>query len=175
MTTTSTLITLDELVSALNEGGIVEHASRLATSTLAVLGERLTRDESLALSRRLAPPLDRILRESTYDGDLSEEELYERVRRRSALDAGAAREGAQVALTTLRAGLPDDDRARLERALPSSLARRIAPREVGEPAEHPDASRERLFHPASNPHGDRKLSSGHPAGGTPLSEGFRRS
>lgn len=178
------MITTRDLEGALARAGLPDPAAarRIVDATLAVLGERLTSDESAALAGCLAVPLREIVAASAYDADFDAAELYERIRRRSGVSASLARENAQVVMTALGRGLPDEVVRRLDHALPEELAGLLHERDVGEPppagaarghtlatgrpgSRHPIAeSPATRAHSHSvvredNPHGETKLSS----------------
>ncbi len=196
---TTELTTLD-LLDALADAGLPDRATarRIVDATLAVLGERLTSDESAALSACLAPGLRSVLAASTFDASFDAAELYERVRKRAGVSAGLAREQAQVVVQTIGRAAPDETVRRLARALPPELASLFEPRdapEVPPPAAPAGTSlatgRPGSRHPVSesapsraqqhsvvredNPHGDTKISSGRPGPTRPIAEGWRQS
>lgn len=194
----STELTSVELFDALSRAGLSDRATarRIIDATLAVLGERLTADESAALARCLAPPLAALVRQSEYSGEIDSAELYERIRRRAQVSAGLAREQAQVVLSELGRVAPEEITARVARALPHDLAELFEPRAAGEPppprvaggrslADGRPGSRRPVSEAAppsaqthsvvreDNPHGDTKLSSGQPGPVRPITDGWR--
>jgi uncharacterized protein (DUF2267 family) len=196
---TTELTTLD-LLDALAGAGLPDRATarRIVDATLAVLGERLTSDESAALCACLAPGPRGILAESSFDASFDAAELYERVRKRAGVSAGLAREQAQVVVQTIGRAAPAGTVRRLARALPPELASLFEPQEAPEvppPAVAAGTSlatgRPGSRHPVSesapsraqqhsvvredNPHGDTKISSGRPGPTRPIAEGWRQS
>ncbi len=191
-------LTTKDLFEALAEAGLDDRptARRIIDATVAVLGERLCADENAALGGCLSPALRAILESATYSSDFDEAELYERIRRRSGVNAGLAREQAQVVIATIGRSAAEEVRRRLERALPTGVAELLRPREPGEPPPFSSRSASNLAggrpgsrHPISesappgaqahsvvredNPHGDTKLSSGQPGPTRPIAEGWQ--
>ena len=179
-----TLLSTRDLIDALARDGMCDPriARRIIEATVAVLGERLTVDESASLSTAFAEPLRLVLQRASYQGDFGPDEMYARIRRRAAVDAALAREQAQVVLAAIGRAVPDDVARRLERALPRDVAELFRPRETGDPPPHAGplghtlasgraGSRHPLAEAAAtkaqshsvvreaNPHGETKLSS----------------
>lgn len=147
-----------------------DDAERLLDATLAVLGERLMRDEATALGGVLGPDLARVVTASGYDRDFDAGELYDRVRLREATGtdapaAATAREHVHVVLRAIAARLDEGTRRRVVRALPDEIGDLLA------------APGPRVFD--LPPHGDhhappssvRSLATGRPGSLHPLSEG----
>jgi uncharacterized protein (DUF2267 family) len=161
------------LSGALGSAGLVERvmgagipdrrrAEKALRATLAVMGERMTRDEADALGRVLSPELQTIVHESEYDSDFDAAEFYERIRRRlQSFQPGTAHEDADVVLRSIGDFLDDELRGRLRRALPEAVAARMTRESFGPPPPHPDA---RHAPPLTT------LSAGHPGSRHPLSE-----
>jgi uncharacterized protein (DUF2267 family) len=179
-----------ELVDGVVRGGLVdeENAKAALRATLAAVAERMTDDERALLAGMLPEDLTAALarRRRGMNGDSAA--LYERVRRLEHTTASAAREHAQIVLRVFGSLIAEEQRVRLERALPRDVVHLLR-REASEPPPpHPDsrqstpmntlaAGRPGSTHPVStgrppagqthsvvenaDPHGETKLSSAH--------------
>jgi uncharacterized protein (DUF2267 family) len=137
-------MSMDTLLDTLSARGLTREsgAKRALEVTLAVLGERLTDDESLVLVSVLPPELAVCLEDVDYDADFDTEELFERVRRREQTTPGRAAEIAEVVLAALGECLDGDIRGRVARGLPAKAARIfLGEEERGAPPPHPVAPR----------------------------------
>jgi uncharacterized protein (DUF2267 family) len=177
---------LDKIV-ALAGLDTTREAERALRATLAALGELLPEKERRAFADALPSRLGMVLEMRKHHGPFGLEEFFGHVQRREVTSAGFAREHAQVVCRVLGEALPDDARARLERAVPAEyvdlfrgVSRDTAPPPThpvepgarhhslatGKPGSrhpvseaHPDSAHTHSLAREDDPHGDTKLSS----------------
>ena len=161
-----------------------EAALGAAAATLQTLGELLSAKDRKHFGKKLPEAMERYLNNSKADQAFDLDTLYARVAQREGVAMGFGMEHAQAVCQALAQHASKDDRVFLQRRLPDAFevlfeppgVKSVSPRHEEGPGSAETTPREtpeqgvnspgRPVHSGSvaathNPHGDRKLSTGH--------------
>jgi uncharacterized protein (DUF2267 family) len=161
------VITTELLLDAMHDSGLRDRgaARRIVHATLQGLMKCLTSDERATFARGLSPLLREGLDATGITETVAADELYRRVAQRAHVGASTAREQAQVVIETVGRHISYEIVRRLAHAFPSEIAELFQERAVGAAPPYAETFSAAQTHSVvreDNPHGDRKLSSGHP-------------
>lgn len=165
--------------------GLDEQAARDATeATLQTLGELLPAKDRKHFGKKLPEALERYLNDSKGEQEFDLDTFYARVAQREGVAMGFGMEHAQAVCQALSRHLSKDDRVFVQRRLPDDFEVLFAPPEIdrvppyqeegpgGDVEPQAKGAEEGEVSPglpaqsgsvaaSPNPHGDRKLSTGH--------------